>query len=155
MKKIISLNNSIVKVCERTGDGNIKPEARERIVNVLKEYLINAGHANISEISLNLGLSRQTVKNIIDEILIDWHQEIQEESLMQSKWMESVLKDIDQNPASFSKEKIAVVNLKASLLGKLNALQKLALKKESSYQMIYMIKKSEVKQCESDDSNKQ
>lgn len=154
MKKLISLSNSIVKNDERTGDGNIKLEARERIVNILKEYLSNAGHANISEIALNLGLSRQTVKNLIDEILIDWHQEIQEESIVQSKWMESILKDIDQNPASFSKEKIMVVNLKASLLGKLNALQKLALKKESSYQMIYMIKKSEIKQCESDDSNK-
>ncbi len=154
MRKIISLSNSVVKDCERTGDGNLKPEARERIINVLKEYLSNAGHANICEISLDLGLSRQTVKNLIGEILIDWHQEIQEESLVQSKWMESVLKDIDQNPMSFSKEKIAVVNLKSSLLGKLNALQKLALKKENSYQMIYVIKKNEIKQCESVDSNK-
>ncbi|MEN6511778.1 MAG: hypothetical protein ABFD00_08100 [Chloroherpetonaceae bacterium] len=144
MKKPISLSNSVVNISERTGDGNIKPEARERIINVLKNYLSNAGHANICEISLNLGLSRQTVKNLIDEILIDWHQEIQEESIVQSKWMESVLKDIDQNPTSFSKEKIAIVNLKSSLLGKLNALQKLALKKENSYQMICLVKKNEI-----------
>jgi len=142
MRKLITLSNSVVKNGERTGDGNIKPEARERIINVLKEYLSNAGHANISEISLNLGLSRQTVKNLIDEILIDWHQEIQEGSLVQSKWIESVLKEIDLNPCSFSKQEIAVVNLKASLLSKLNALQKLALKKESFYQMI-VIKKEE------------
>lgn len=139
-KKDTSLINSLIKNCDRTDDGNIKPEARERVLVSLKKYLEHTGRANISEIAEMLGLSRQTTKNLIDEILTDWIPKIQDQSLLQSKWMESVLKDLDQNPETFNKDKIAVVNLKSSLLSKLNALQKLALKQDSYGIKLYMIK---------------
>jgi|GEM_PF-6466166 len=143
-KKECSLINSVVKNCDRASDGNLKIEAREKIIKSLKKYLENTGRANISEISAMLGLSRQTTKNLIDEILIEWHQEIEDQTLVQSKWVESILRDIDQDTRIFGKEEIAMINLKSSMLSKLNALQKLALKNESF--KIYIVKRDETKE---------
>ncbi len=145
-KKDISLINSLVKNCDRTSDGNLKPEARGRILKSVKEYLENAGRANISEIAGMLRLSRQTTRSLIDEILLEWRPEIQDQSLLQSKWIESVLKDMDQNPKTFNKDKIAIINLKSSLLNKLNALQRLSLKQDSYGIKLYMIKQTTPKE---------
>ncbi|GMX58521.1 MAG: hypothetical protein MCSN_1750 [Candidatus Microsyncoccus archaeolyticus] len=144
--KYISLINSAAKISDRTSDGNLIPEARERILKSVKEYLENTGRANISEMSHMLGLSRQTTKNIVDEILDEWKEGIQSQTLIQSKWIESTLKEMDQSSRLFSKEKIAMINLKSSLLTKLNALQKLALKEESYGVNIYLVKRNELKE---------
>jgi hypothetical protein len=145
-KKRISLNNSLVKKDDRTSDGNLLPETRERILKSIKEHLEYAGRANISEIARMVGLSRQTTKNLINEILAEWHQDIQDQTLVQARWVEFILKDIDENPETFDKDKIAVVNLKSSLLNKLNALQKLALKENSTTVSLYLIKKEAPKE---------
>ena len=50
-KKQNSLSISPIKNSDRSGDGNIKPETRERIKVSLKEYLESTGRANVSEIS--------------------------------------------------------------------------------------------------------
>jgi hypothetical protein len=140
-EKSISPLSSINKELDKLGDGNIKPEARERILITLREYLENTGRANISEISKMLNLSRQTTKNLINEILAEWHEEIEDQALVQSKWIESTLRDIDQNTKPFGNKKIKMINLKSSLLSKLNALQKLAIKEESYGVNIYLVKK--------------
>jgi len=67
-KKECSLINSAIKDCDRTSDGNLKMEAKEKIIKSLKKYLENTGRANISEISDMIGLSRQTTKNLLNEI---------------------------------------------------------------------------------------
>jgi len=145
-KNKLSLIKSVVKNDDRTIDGNLKPEARERILKSVKEYLEHTGRANISEMSQMLGLSRQTTKSLVDEVLVEWSQDIQDQTLVQTKWIESTLKDIDQHPETFCKEKIAVVNLKSSLFSKLNALQKLAIKEDSYRLIICQINKNAPKE---------
>lgn len=147
-RKHISLSNSLVKNSDKTSDGNLRPEARQRILTSIKEHLQCAGRANISEMARMLDLSRPTVKSLVDEVLLDWGQDIQDQNqiLFQAKWMESVIRDIDQNPDAFDKEKIAVVNLKASLFSKLNVLQKLALKKDLHQFNLYLIKQASPKE---------
>jgi|WetSurMetagenome_2_1015567.scaffolds.fasta_scaffold91642_2 hypothetical protein len=148
-KKHISLLNSVDKNCDKLSDGNIKPEVRERILITLREYLEDTGRANISEISKMLKLSRHTTKNLISEILAEWHEEIQDQTLIHSKWIESVLRDIDQNPDTLSKEKITVVKLKSFLLSKFNALQKFALKEDKNIS-IFIVKNDQSKKLPDD-----
>jgi hypothetical protein len=148
-KKHISLTISPIKNCDRTNDGNLKPEAKEKTERFLKEYLENTGRANISEISEILGLSRQTTKNLINEILAEWHEEIEDQTIVQAKWIESTLREIDCDPDAFNKERIAVVNLKSSLLNKLNALQKFALKEDKNVS-IFIIKNNQTKKLSDD-----
>jgi len=145
-KNKISLIKSVVKIDDRTIDGNLKSEARERILKSVKEYLEHTGRANISEMSQMLGLSRQTTKNLVDEIMAEWSQDIQDQTVVQTKWIESTLKDIDQHPETFDKDKIAVVNLKSSLFSKLNALQKLAIKEDPYRLIICQINKNTPKE---------
>ncbi len=139
-KDKISLIKSVIKSCDRTPDGNIKPEARERVLQTMKEYLQHAGRLNISELSAWLGLSRQTVKNLTNEILDWWREEGQNQFLVQSKWLESVLRDMDNNPGTFDKDKIAITKLKAMLFDKTNALQKLLLKESLSNISLVFVK---------------
>lgn len=148
-KKQNSLSISPVKNSDRASDGNLKPVAREDIIKSLKEYLENTGRANISEISQMIGLSRETTKNLINEILAVWYEEIQDQTLVHSKWIESVLRNVDQNPDTLSKEKIAVVKLKSSLLSKFNALQKFALKEDKNIS-IFIVKNSQRNESSAD-----
>ena len=140
-KKHISHSNSLIKKDDRTNDGNLRPEARERILESIKDYLKYAGRANISEIARFIGLSRQTTKKLVDEVLAEWQEDVQDQSLVQAKWVETVLDDLDENPGTFSKKKIFMIQLKAGLLGKMSALQKLALKEYSPTINLYLIKK--------------
>ena len=144
-KNQTSLSNSVVKDCDRTSDGNLKPEAKERILKSVKKYLEQTGRANISEIAQMINLSRPTTKNLINEILLEWNEDIQDQTFPQSKWIESVIKDLDENPETFDKEKRANINLKTGLLSKLNALQKLALKDDSYGFIVYKLKATEPK----------
>jgi len=134
-----SLTKSIVKIEDRTGDGNLLPKARERVLKSIKEYLQHTGRLNVSEIASSLNLSRQTVKRLTGEILIEWQNETQSQILTQAKWIESTLKDIDENPEAFGKEKIQIVRLKSMLLGKVNVLQKLLTKEASATVNLYLI----------------
>ncbi len=161
-KNNLSLTVSTVKDCDRTGDGNIKAEAKQRILKSIKYHLKNNGRASISEMANSLGLSRQTTKNFVGEILEEWHQEQKEsrncQILIQSKWLENIIDDISQNPEDYDKGKIAMINLKAALFGKLNALQKLDQKIGATEINFYVTKNNDIKELPiqngSQDSNK-
>ena len=145
-KKHISHNSSLIKTDDRANDGNLLPEARERILESIKEHLEYAGRANISEIARLVGLSRQTTKNLINQVVAEWQDDIQDQSLIQAKWVESILDDLDENPETFDEKKIFMIQLKSNLLGKMSALQKLALKDYSPAINLYLIKKGPPKE---------
>lgn len=115
---------SLVKTEERTPDGNLLPETRERVYRSIQKYLCQAGYLNVTEISARLGLSRQTTKKFVDEILSKWRAEQENQTIIQLKWNQEIIKDIDKNPETFSKEKIARIKLKSSLLSRVNTLMK-------------------------------
>ena len=150
----ISLIKSAIKSSDRTPDGNIKQEVRERVLWALKEYLQHTGRLNISELSVWLGLSRHTVKNLTKEILGVWRDEGSDQILVQSKWLESVLKDIDENPDTFDKDKRANTRLKTMLFDKTNALQKLLLKEHLSGVSLVFLKTEKPQQLLEDQSIK-
>ena len=84
-KNKLSLSNSIIKKADRTNDGNLTEEARQRALKFFRKYLEHTGRVNISEISRIIGLSRQTTKNLIDEILAEWRQDMQDQAPFQAK----------------------------------------------------------------------
>lgn len=120
---------SVVKTEDRTGDGNLLPETRERVLKSIKEHLKRVGYLNISELASIFDLSRQTTRKLVDEVIKNWSEEAEDQIQVQIKWYESTLKDITENPNLFDKDTIALVKLKSMLLGKINALRKLSLKK--------------------------
>jgi len=144
-KKSISLTNSVVKNEDRANDGNLLPITRERVLKSIKKHIQCTGRLNISEIASLIKLSRSTVKKMTDEILMEWKNETQSQILAQVKWTESTLKDIDENPETFGKEKIQVVRLKSMLLGKINILQKLLTKDDSAMVNLYLINQGDKK----------
>ena len=119
---------SLIKSEERTPDGNLLPETRERVCITIQNYLRQSGYLNVSEISAGIGLSRQTTKKLVDEIISKWRSELENQTIIQIKWHQEVIKDIDENPNTFSKEKIALVKLKSSFLSKVNSLVKVLIK---------------------------
>lgn len=119
---------SLIKSEERTSDGNLLPETRERVCISIQNYLRQAGYLNVSEISAGIGLSRQTTKKLIDEIISKWRSELENQIIIQIKWHQGVLKDMNENPESFSNEKIALMKLKSSFLNKVNSLIKVLIK---------------------------
>lgn len=145
-KKHISHSNSLIKKDDRTNDGNLRPEARERTLALIKDHLRYAGRVNISKIAELVGLSRQTTKKLVNEVLAEWQEDMQDQSLVQAKWFETVLDDLDESPETFDKEKAFIVQLKAGLLSKMSALQKLALKEDSSLLNLYLVKKGSAKE---------
>lgn len=122
---------SVVKTEDRTGDGNLLPETRERVLKSIKEHLKRVGYLNISELASIFNLSRQTTKKLVDEVIKNWSEEAEDQIQVQIKWYESTLKDTTKNPDLFDKDTIALIKLKSMLLGKINALRKLSLKKNS------------------------
>lgn len=121
-------NLSLIKIGQndRTADGNLLPEIRERLMNSIKNYLRRSGYLNVSEIAMATGLSRQTISKLVDGIVREWQADAEEQIVVQEKWHESVLKDIDQNPETFTKEKIVIIKLKSAFLTKINSLHKLS-----------------------------
>jgi len=144
-KSIISLSKALVKNEDRTSDGNLLPETRERLLKSIKKHLQNTGRLNVSEVASMVGLSRQTAKKLVDEILMEWQEDTEDQVLIQTKWFESVLKDIDRHPETFGKEKVEIVKLKSMLLGKLNALHKILLKEKSPKINLYLVKQETMK----------
>ena len=140
-KKHISHSNSLIKKNDRTNDGNLLPEVRERTLESIKEHLEYAGRANISYIARMFGLSRQTTKNLVNQVVVEWQDDIQDQSIFRAKWMESILDDLDENPETFDEKKVFMTQLKADLLSKMSALQKLALNDYSPAINLYLIKK--------------
>ncbi len=130
---------SVIKKEDRTLDGNLLPAALERVLKSIKEYLKRTGRLNITEIASLTGLARQTARKLVDEILMDWHEEIESQILVQAKWAESVIEDIDRHPETFSKEEIAVIRLKSALLAKVNHLHKLFEKDNSPKINLYLV----------------
>lgn len=119
---------SVIKNEDRTADGNLLPEVRERTINELKKYLQRIGYINISEISSMINLSRQTTKKLVDEILDDWREDEENQIIVQKKWYESVIRDIENKPEMFNEDYINIIKLKSAVLGKINSLQKLSQK---------------------------
>lgn len=123
---------SVIKIEDRTGDGNLLPEVREKTIKELRKYLQRIGYVNISEISSMINLSRQTTKKLVDEILDDWQEGEENQIIVQKKWYESTIKDIDNNPEMFSKKYTDLIKLKSMMLGKINSLQKVSQKETAS-----------------------
>ena len=115
---------SLIKPDGRTPDGNLLPEVRDRVLREVRGYLKQTGYLNVSEIAMKLGLSRLTTKKLIDEILRAWNDEIRNEFITQIQWYQTVLKDIQEHPETYSKERIQLIKLQSSLLSKVNALRK-------------------------------
>ncbi|MGC9968403.1 MAG: hypothetical protein ABSC29_01565 [Minisyncoccia bacterium] len=118
--------NSVIKIGEndRTGDGNLRPEAKEKARRMVAEYVRETGRVNISELSKELALSRPTVRNLADEVLADWRGEIEDQAVVIHKWCERVAKEIDARPDDFDKDEIARVRLKLQMLDKMRAMRK-------------------------------
>ena len=123
---------SIIKNKDRTGDGNLLPEVRKKTIKELKRYLQQMGYVNISEISSMINLSRQTTKKLINEITEDWRVDNENQIIVQKKWYEHILNDINQNPETFGKEERANINLQSKIMDKINSLQKLSQKESTS-----------------------
>ncbi|MFH1171915.1 MAG: hypothetical protein V1778_05280 [bacterium] len=121
---------SLIKPEERTLDGNLLPEVRERIIQEIKTHLQQTGYLNVSEISSKLGLSRQTTRRLIDEIVRVWNDESRNQFMAQIQWYQATLRDIEAHPRSYSKEKINLIKLKSSLLSKVNSLRKVLIIKK-------------------------
>lgn len=119
---------SLIKSEERTADGNLLPDARERVIKSIQTYLRKVGYLNISEIAQQLGLSRHTTKKLTDEIVAKWRMEIENQIVVQVKWNREMIRDIDEDSDSFSKKKIALIKLKLALLSKINTLMKILIK---------------------------
>ena len=119
---------SLITSEERTADGNLLPDVRERVVKSVQAYLRQVGYLNISEISQQLGLSRQTTKRLTDEILTKWRMEMENQFLVQIQWYLAMIKDMDENPGTFTQDKRALARLKSAFLTKTNVLLKIFIK---------------------------
>lgn len=123
---------SVIENEDRTGDGNLLPEVRKKIIKELQIYLQNAGYINISEIAGMTNLSRQTIKKLVNEIMEVWRVDNENQIIVQKKWYEHILNDINQNPETFGKEERANINLQSKIMDKINSLQKLSQKESTS-----------------------
>jgi uncharacterized protein YacL (UPF0231 family) len=119
---------SIVKPEDRTGDGNLLPEARERALNSVRSYLKRTGYLNVSDLAAKLHLSRQTTMRMAKEVIEEWREDEVDQTMIQIKWYESVLKKINRDPETFSTKEIEIVRLKSMILGKINELRRMSLK---------------------------
>jgi len=119
---------SLIKSEERTPDGNLLPEVRERVIQSIQTYLSKVGYLNISEMAQQLGLSRATTKKLTDEIIAKWRTEIENQIIVQTKWHLEMVKDMGENPETFSEDKRALVRLKSAFLSKINTLMKVLIK---------------------------
>lgn len=122
---------SVIKNGDRTGDGNLLPEVREKIIKELQIYLQGVGYINISEIAAMINLYRQTTKKLVNKITETWKEDNENQIIVQEKWHEHILNEINKNPEMFNEEKRAIINLQSKIMGKINSLQKL-LQKESA-----------------------
>ncbi len=119
---------SVIKNKDRASDGNLLPEVREKTIKELRKYLQRIGYINISEISSMINLSRQTTKKLVNEILDDWRKDEEDQIIVQKKWYESIIQDIENDPEIFNEDYINIIKLKSAILGKINSLQKLSQK---------------------------
>lgn len=123
-------NLSLIKIEEkdRTKDGNLLPEVRSRTLKEIQWYLSCTGYLNVSVLADQLGLSRQTTRVLVDEVLDEIREVSERQILAQIPWYHSALEELEEmyiNPEEFSEEKIEVIKVKAVILGRLNAVQKL------------------------------
>jgi len=107
----------------RASDGNLLPEERKRLIKQIADHTRRRGNANISEIAIKFGISRPTARTLVQSLLHEWNGETFVQTFAQIKWIESMLDDLDAGAGPRSKEEIAEIKLKLSLLGRLHALQ--------------------------------
>lgn len=120
---------SLIKSSERAPDGNLLPETRAYVIQSIRNHLQKVGYLNISDISSKLGLSRQTTKKLVDEIVGTWREESKNQIMLQMKYYHSVLNDIDENPETFNEDKIEIIKLRSTIFGKINSLMKIMITK--------------------------
>jgi len=120
---------SLIKSSERAPDGNLLPETRACVIQSIKKHLQKVGYLNISDISGKLGLSRQTTRKLVDEIIDAWREESKNQIMPQLKYYHSVLNDMDENPETFDKDKIELIKLRSAVFGKINSLMKIMVTK--------------------------
>lgn len=127
-KEIQKPKLSLIKPEERAPDGNLLPGVRERVIQSMQTYLRQVGYLNVSEMAQQLGLSRQSTKKLTDEIIAQWRTEIENQVIVQVKWHLEMIKDMSENPETFSENKRALVRLKSAFLNKINTLMKILIK---------------------------
>src|SRR3989339_975520 len=116
---------SVINSEDRTSDGNLLPHARERAFGFIQKHIRRTGQLNISNIASKLCVSRQTAKKLIYEVMEEWRDEIEDQTLAQMKWHEFIAEEIDKHPEKFGKDEIKIIKLKSTFLGKINSLQRL------------------------------
>ncbi|GEM_PF-4655166 len=124
-----NMTNSAISVSkisknDRTADGNLLPEAKDKARKAFEKYVRDAGRINISELSRHLGLSRPTVRAIADEFLAEWRADIEDQAVVVHKWCEQMAREIDAQPENFDKDAIARIRLKMSLLDKMRVIRR-------------------------------
>ena len=110
---------------DRTGDGNLLPEAKIKAKKAIEEHVHEAGRINVSELSRRLNLSRQTVRIIADEVLAEWYADIEDQTIVTHKWYENLAQEIDVHPDDFNKDTIPRLRFKMSLFDKMRAMRKI------------------------------
>jgi hypothetical protein len=75
-----------IKDSERTGDGNLLPEVRERVLADVEAYITKTGDINISEIARQLSITWDFANTIVGEIAEGWRvrgkRELQSQKLL-------------------------------------------------------------------------
>ncbi len=115
---------SLIKPEERMPDGNLLPDVREQVIASIQAYLRKVGYLNISEIAQQLGLSRVTTKKLTDEIIAKWRTEMDNQIIVQME----MIRDMGEDPDSFSEDKRALMRLKSAFLSKIDTLMKILIK---------------------------
>lgn len=123
MEKLL---NSPIKITptERIGDGNLTPEARRKIIESIHQYISRRGSVSISDLSNQLGLSRQTVRILVNEILDKLRDAEETQILAQIQWHKGVVEKLSKTPEAFTKDQIRILQFHSSMLGKITSLQK-------------------------------
>lgn len=118
---------SLIKITpdERTKDGNLTQEGKKRALDEIRKYISNYGYMNVSELSGLLGLSRQTTRTLVNEVLDELREEEGPQLLAQIKWHQDVAATLGQDPEAFTEKQIKVLKFQSAMLGKITLLQRL------------------------------
>lgn len=127
MKNMDNQELSLIKIVpeDRAPDGNLLPEARKKILAVIKRHIRKSGYIDKSEIAKATGISRPTAQKLVDEIIKEWGAENEDDIIAQEQRYASILEDIRDNPETFDQDKVRRIQLQSSIFGKLNALRKI------------------------------
>jgi len=129
---------SIIKPEDRAGDGNLLPETRQKALETIKKIIKHSGHVNISALAAQLGLSRQTTKKLVGEVMAELKEDIIDQSIAFRAWLESVVEDIDSQPGLYG-EPIEEISLKMKMLKQINSIDKQSEKSININQLLILL----------------